>query len=38
RQVVVLADSSKDGREVGAWAPMPAGWIWIDETGGGTTG
>ncbi|MEL7583731.1 DeoR/GlpR transcriptional regulator [Brevibacterium sp. LS14] len=38
RQVVVLADSSKDGREVAAWAPMPAGWIWIDETGGGTTG
>lgn len=34
RTVVVLADSSKAGREVAAWAPMPAGWVWIDESGG----
>lgn len=31
RSVVVLADSSKSGREVAAWAPMPPGWIHIDE-------
>ena len=31
--VVVLADSSKSGREVAAWAPMPTGWTWIDEHG-----
>lgn len=29
--VVVLADSSKAGRDVAAWAPMPSGWTWIDE-------
>ena len=33
RRVVVLADSSKDRREVAAWAPLPAGWVWIDESG-----
>ncbi|RBP63589.1 DeoR family transcriptional regulator [Brevibacterium sanguinis] len=33
RTVVVLADSSKSGRDVAAWAPMPAGWVWIDESG-----
>lgn len=33
RSVVVLADSSKTGREVAAWAPMPEGWIRIDESG-----
>jgi DeoR/GlpR family transcriptional regulator of sugar metabolism len=32
-QVVVLADSSKAGRGVAAWAPLPSGWIWIDENG-----
>ncbi|WP_166825991.1 DeoR/GlpR family DNA-binding transcription regulator [Brevibacterium limosum] len=31
--VVVLADSSKAGREVAAWALLPAGWTWIDEGG-----
>ncbi|WP_193095487.1 DeoR/GlpR family DNA-binding transcription regulator [Brevibacterium sp. FME17] len=31
--VVVLADSSKAGRQVAAWAPMPKGWAWIDEDG-----
>lgn len=31
RSVVVLADSSKSGRDVTAWAPMPPGWIHIDE-------
>ena len=33
RTVVVLADSSKTGREVAAWAPLPEGWIWLDEHG-----
>lgn len=33
RSVVVLADSSKSGREVAAWAPLPHGWIWISEDG-----
>lgn len=33
RTVVVLADRSKAGREVAAWAPMPEGWVWIDEHG-----
>ncbi|WP_210605076.1 DeoR/GlpR family DNA-binding transcription regulator [Brevibacterium oceani] len=33
RSVVVLADSSKFGREVAAWAPLPHGWIWISEDG-----
>lgn len=31
--VIVLADSSKSGRDVAAWAPMPQGWIWVDENG-----
>ncbi|UVI37330.1 DeoR/GlpR family DNA-binding transcription regulator [Brevibacterium spongiae] len=31
RSVVVLADSSKSGREVAAWAPMPPEWVHIDE-------
>ncbi|SDS92055.1 DNA-binding transcriptional regulator of sugar metabolism, DeoR/GlpR family [Brevibacterium siliguriense] len=31
--VIVLADSSKSGRDVAAWAPMPTGWTWIDEHG-----
>jgi len=31
--VVVLADSSKENREVAAWAPLPNGWSWIDENG-----
>lgn len=38
RSVVVLADSSKSGREVAAWAPMPPGWVWIDEHGSHTHG
>lgn len=29
--VVVLADSSKAGRDVAAWAPLPRGWVWISE-------
>ncbi|GAA1873630.1 DeoR/GlpR family DNA-binding transcription regulator [Brevibacterium marinum] len=33
RTVVVLADSSKAGREVSAWAPLSEGWVWIDEDG-----
>ena len=33
RTVIVLADSSKSGRDVAAWAPLPAGWTWIDEHG-----
>ncbi|GAA1529491.1 MULTISPECIES: DeoR/GlpR family DNA-binding transcription regulator [Brevibacterium] len=33
RRVVVLADSSKAGRDVAAWAPLPEGWIWINERG-----
>lgn len=33
RSVVVLADSSKTGRDVAAWAPLPEGWIWISENG-----
>ena len=33
RSVIVLADSSKAGRDVAAWAPMPEGWVWIDEDG-----
>ncbi|MDN6135239.1 MAG: DeoR/GlpR transcriptional regulator, partial [Brevibacterium sp.] len=33
RTVVVLADSSRTGREVAAWAPLPEGWIWLDEHG-----
>ncbi|WP_309132583.1 DeoR/GlpR family DNA-binding transcription regulator [Brevibacterium sp.] len=36
--VIVMADSSKTGREVAAWAPMPDGWVWIDETGSRTFG
>lgn len=31
RSVVVLADSSKAGRDVAAWAPLPRGWVWISE-------
>lgn len=31
--VVVLADSSKANRDVSAWAPLPKGWIWINEHG-----
>ncbi|MCM1013996.1 DeoR/GlpR family DNA-binding transcription regulator [Brevibacterium sp. XM4083] len=38
RSVIVLADSSKSVREVAAWAPLPDGWIWIDETGARATG
>lgn len=38
RTVVVLADSSKAGREVAAWAPMPTGWVCIDEHGARTQG
>ncbi|WP_350270960.1 DeoR/GlpR family DNA-binding transcription regulator [Brevibacterium sp. CBA3109] len=33
RMVVVLADSSKAARQVAAWAPLPNGWVWIDEHG-----
>ena len=33
QRVIVLADSSKAGREVAAWAPLPTGWIWITEDG-----
>ncbi|MDN5896579.1 MAG: hypothetical protein L0H93_21475, partial [Nocardioides sp.] len=33
RRVVVLADRSKAGRDVAAWAPLPEGWIWINELG-----
>src|SRR5699024_12155470 len=36
--VVVLADSSKEDREVAAWAPLPSGWSWIDENGERTQG
>lgn len=36
--VAVLADSSKSGRTVEAWAPMPPGWIWISEDGTHTGG
>ncbi|WP_193070781.1 DeoR/GlpR family DNA-binding transcription regulator [Brevibacterium sp. FME37] len=31
KRVVVLADSSKARRDVAAWAPLPEGWIWINE-------
>lgn len=33
QRVIVLADSSKAGREVSSWAPLPTGWIWISEDG-----
>ncbi|WP_193078725.1 DeoR/GlpR family DNA-binding transcription regulator [Brevibacterium aurantiacum] len=33
KQVVVLADNSKARRDVAAWAPLPKGWIWINELG-----
>ncbi|MBM6590328.1 DeoR/GlpR family DNA-binding transcription regulator [Brevibacterium sp. RIT 803] len=33
RHVVVLADRSKSRRDVAAWAPLPEGWIWINELG-----
>lgn len=36
--VVVLADSSKEDREVATWAPLPSGWSWIDENGERTQG
>lgn len=33
KRVVVLADRSKARRDVAAWAPLPEGWIWINEHG-----
>lgn len=33
KRVVVLADRSKARRDVAAWAPLPEGWIWINELG-----
>lgn len=31
--VIVVADNSKAGRHVAAWAPLPDGWLWISESG-----